>query len=1193
MGFYGNITNTSNTTFSFDRIYPNRLAMDANANNDGIFIGRYVLVEYQENAAYPVAYHATLVDGSNTQYYFYSSTNKEEISKIKYLGSAPNEPEHLPSVDDVNAIYQDGFYKGEILQYYIYSLEKKDWIFSEDFYKCVDGIGGYAIFEKIATPEMKSDYIQNFEIDENHYGQNSKGFKGYDSTVWVKSSVEQSGKLITKYVNIADLNSVVPTFDIAADAPTMTPITPHFDADSTNVYYKLHAQPQWGFRIAKADMDKSDENTQWIREFYNPNNNTSTTKYASSVTDGIPDWGDDSTATLPAAIYFNEDGFKKQLINTDERQGEIKKHSTTVTENTIKVEPTGKSGIEYNTHNGLNGPSASVQVDTQELTINLPSIGNMMSDAWDIIHGTNRDNSTVDSLQGRLDFFKNEIAHNEIPIQSSESEGYLVGSVINGAISYENSIDNSNSDKSVYNDNILEVEINSKKQHEHDDAWIATNIDTNQGKDGDKDYHRKAISIHHTFHKRKDSTVNELNINDYDGTSDGSTEDPDTHFQKIINKDTIQLYVPKVDKAGHVVGTDIDKIVLPYGYKHIETNGKVDETNTADLYTTITSVSNGNDTEAKANVSDNQKSCVANNTQDTLNIQTQNKWIQTAITNNNTGADSLVIAHEIHAIKDADAIGTNLNGGNISTITSDNIVIPDLKFDKAGHLTENHSHTYTLPYGYKTITTNGRGTDTNINTETTIGARTSLVADNTQDILTINSGNKWIKIDTDANSDTIVFSHDIHLIDDDGAKTAINLNEKPTNSAQLIEWQSKTDGNTIVIPDWSYDIAGHIIEKEPRTYTLPYGYKTIVAKNSETTNTAPDIVTAAPAADSTQDILNIKASNKWIKLSTTDNDSTEGNSISFGHALVGINFGSTYYSNNDTSNTLDDHNRKLDFGGSFKIFNLTTDNAGHVTNIDTNDITLPTIGLSTSGSGNIVTDMSYSYNSTNKKGTFTETRNNVGSLVLTGYNGTSTGNVSNTDTINSAFAKIENKLNTFLQDANVTEGAIDTLKELQDYISTHTVQASNMLSSINDIYTNVSGKESGVLIEKTDALSERIDNLNSEKTANNGYYISSIKIDKDKLSIGTKPLPTYTLTSGDKNGTIKFNGNNISVQGLGSAAYKSETYFAKADTAIQPNTTFTYGTEQKTIQELMAIVNAQAEAINSLQNQINELKSSP
>ena len=98
MGFYGNITNTSNTTFSFDRIYPNRLAMDANANNDGIFIGRYVLVEYQEEAAYPVAYHATETSEDSGQYYFYSSTNQEEISKIKYLGLPPGEPDRLPSV---------------------------------------------------------------------------------------------------------------------------------------------------------------------------------------------------------------------------------------------------------------------------------------------------------------------------------------------------------------------------------------------------------------------------------------------------------------------------------------------------------------------------------------------------------------------------------------------------------------------------------------------------------------------------------------------------------------------------------------------------------------------------------------------------------------------------------------------------------------------------------------------------------------------------------------------------------------------------------------------------------------------------------------------------------------------------------------------------------------------------------------
>ena len=46
MGFYGNIANTSKTTFSFDLIYPNRWAMDKMAETDGVFLGRYVLVQY-------------------------------------------------------------------------------------------------------------------------------------------------------------------------------------------------------------------------------------------------------------------------------------------------------------------------------------------------------------------------------------------------------------------------------------------------------------------------------------------------------------------------------------------------------------------------------------------------------------------------------------------------------------------------------------------------------------------------------------------------------------------------------------------------------------------------------------------------------------------------------------------------------------------------------------------------------------------------------------------------------------------------------------------------------------------------------------------------------------------------------------------------------------------------------------------
>lgn len=48
MGFYGNITNTSRTQFQFDKIYPNRYDMDNSKSVDGIYAGRYVLVEYDE-----------------------------------------------------------------------------------------------------------------------------------------------------------------------------------------------------------------------------------------------------------------------------------------------------------------------------------------------------------------------------------------------------------------------------------------------------------------------------------------------------------------------------------------------------------------------------------------------------------------------------------------------------------------------------------------------------------------------------------------------------------------------------------------------------------------------------------------------------------------------------------------------------------------------------------------------------------------------------------------------------------------------------------------------------------------------------------------------------------------------------------------------------------------------------------------
>ena len=49
MGFYGNITNVNRTQFSFDKIYSSRKSMDQNRLSDGVYLGRYVLVEYDND----------------------------------------------------------------------------------------------------------------------------------------------------------------------------------------------------------------------------------------------------------------------------------------------------------------------------------------------------------------------------------------------------------------------------------------------------------------------------------------------------------------------------------------------------------------------------------------------------------------------------------------------------------------------------------------------------------------------------------------------------------------------------------------------------------------------------------------------------------------------------------------------------------------------------------------------------------------------------------------------------------------------------------------------------------------------------------------------------------------------------------------------------------------------------------------
>lgn len=342
MGFYGNINNLTNTQFQFDKIYPNRKIMDASIKDDDIYIGRYVLVEYGSEYRED-SYKPFYISGGA----LYTSPNKEILSKVTTTNSTlvNNEIIRVPigwNLDNNNIN----------VEFYTVTIEKNEITLSR-IYLQDDNV-------------ENSPFWINYRTDLNEYfnsgGEKIRG-RGYDSTVWQKVYDNNS----ERYIMVAELNTQPPTFDVCADAPTITPITPHFDSDSANTYYKLHVQPQWGMWIKHADGSRSSNEVEYLSDEYV--NYTKSTYNALTDKIKVDKWRE------PGAIYYNKDGFNKA------------KRTFSELENKVSLEPTGMSGDLYYDHKTNTMKAAE---DVQELIVQLPAIGNAISDLWDVVYGEDR-----------------------------------------------------------------------------------------------------------------------------------------------------------------------------------------------------------------------------------------------------------------------------------------------------------------------------------------------------------------------------------------------------------------------------------------------------------------------------------------------------------------------------------------------------------------------------------------------------------------------------------------------------------------------------------------------------------------------------------------------------------------------------------------------------------------------------------
>ena len=447
MGFYGNITNVSKTQFSFDKIYPSRRSMDLSCDGDGVFIGRFVLVEYEQSFDINTIHQAKSVEKINeTEYYAYDTEEKNENTKLK-----------MP-IDTYIVVYA----KDESHSLYICKSVEQD--------------TGFSRFMKL--DDNSSFYNDNYQVDKLYYPDAKRG---YDSTVWQKVISETK----EKYVMIAELNSVIPTFDLTVVQPTTNPIPPHFGSNSTDLYYDLHVQPQWGLRVAEAgENDLSDGGTTWFASDYHPSDNTIDIQ---------------ETDIEKAAIYFNKAGFDPaKRTHIDNSNDEI------------SILPTGSSGTIYKNHYEADLENIK---DILEMRINLPTIGNMVSDGYDVIYGEDRQafgNSEIrndTSLKGILNNFS-MIPDNTIPFKYTD--GIFVGSTVVG------------------------------------DDWIVPIIN-NDYEVNDEITSVDAITFVHEYHPIENQTQT-IDLN-------------------VENDSTLKIAEVIIDEKGHVVANKETTYTLPFGYK--------------------------------------------------------------------------------------------------------------------------------------------------------------------------------------------------------------------------------------------------------------------------------------------------------------------------------------------------------------------------------------------------------------------------------------------------------------------------------------------------------------------------------------------------------------------------------------------------------------------------------------------------
>lgn len=123
------------------------------------------------------------------------------------------------------------------------------------------------------------------------------------------------------------------------------------------------------------------------------------------------------------------------------------------------------------------------------------------------------------------------------------------------------------------------------------------------------------------------------------------------------------------------------------------------------------------------------------------------------------------------------------------------------------------------------------------------------------------------------------------------------------------------------------------------------------------------------------------------------------------------------------------------------------------------------------------------------------------------------------------------------------DASVNTLEEIAAWIAAHPESVAAINKEISDLKGLVGTDK------VADQITNKVNTLGKTDTAVTGQYVSAVSQANGIISVTREDLPTYTLAEGATNGTVKFNGAEVKVHGLGSAAFTESSAYDAAGAA--------------------------------------------